>query len=737
MRFLLCFAATTVLAADPPPPAPLPGNAMLSDYFAREVAAIEGRPAPVPKNAEEWKTMRLEWRTQLAKMLSLDPMPAKTPLQPVKTGEVEGDGFIVENLHFQSMPGLYVTANFYRPKTIAANERLPAILYVCGHSNMTAKDGGSLGNKAGYQHHGSWFARHGYTCLVIDTVQLGEIRGEHHGTYSKGRWWWISRGYTPAGIEAWNGIRALDYLETRPEVDKERIGITGRSGGGAYSWWVGALDDRVKVIAPTAGITTLRNHVVDGAVEGHCDCMYLNNTLQWDYDRVAALVAPRPLLISNTDKDTIFPLDGVVDVYNKARRHYRAVGAEDKIGLQIAEGPHKDTQSLNVGAFAWFERFLKGADLMATIDEPAKKTLDPEVLRVFRELPKDELNTRIDETFAKAAGEAPLPADASAFGPQAEAWMRGLREQVFANWPRQSADLRLSASNSAEHDGIVLRAWDYTPQEPWTFRIYIAHRAGLKPSEIEQTQLHVLHENGWTPFHRTFSQRFPALFQASDRGKPEPADFDAIKKLLTEKKAAVAYFAPRGVGPTAWSGTEKQHAQRLRRFYLLGQTLDGMRVWDIRSAVALLRAQGFTQGVELHAEGVMAGNALYASLFENGVARLSLVNPAGTHRFAPIYLNVLRVLDVPQTAAMVVARAEVRLTTNDQAAWKWTTAAATRLGRVEAFKIIEPTPAPRPESAPTPATVPPAPVVKPAEPAPAPPAPPAAVAPVPAPAPRN
>ena len=108
--------------------------------------------------------------------------------------------------------------------------------------------------------------------------------------------------------EAWFGIRALDYLSTRPEVDTNRFGITGHSGGGAYSWAVTALDDRIKVAAPTAGITTLKNHVSDGAIEGHCDCMFMVNTERWDFDRVAALVAPRPLLISNTDKDQIFPL---------------------------------------------------------------------------------------------------------------------------------------------------------------------------------------------------------------------------------------------------------------------------------------------------------------------------------------------------------------------------------------------------------------------------------------------
>jgi dienelactone hydrolase len=186
-----------------------------------------------------------------------------------------------------------VTANLYLPKNLA--KPAPTILYVSGHGPVI-KDGISYGNKVAYQHHGAWFARNGYVCLIIDTLQLGEIQGVHHGTYREGMWWWNSRGYTPAGVEAWNSIRALDYLATRPEVDPNRFGVTGRSGGGAYSWWLAALDDRIKVAAPVAGITDLQNHVVDGTVEGHCDCMFVVNTYRWDYPEVAALVAPRPLI---------------------------------------------------------------------------------------------------------------------------------------------------------------------------------------------------------------------------------------------------------------------------------------------------------------------------------------------------------------------------------------------------------------------------------------------------------
>ena len=125
-------------------------------------------------------------------------------------------------------------------------------------------------------------------------MQLGEIEGIHHGTYREKMWWWNSRGYSSAGAEAWNCIRALDYLQSRKEVDPDRLGVTGRSGGGAYSWWIATLDERIKAAAPVAGITDLQNHVVDGVVEGHCDCMYQVNTYRWDYDHLAAMVAPAP-----------------------------------------------------------------------------------------------------------------------------------------------------------------------------------------------------------------------------------------------------------------------------------------------------------------------------------------------------------------------------------------------------------------------------------------------------------
>ncbi|MCA9056456.1 MAG: acetylxylan esterase, partial [Planctomycetaceae bacterium] len=349
----VCGVAQVRAEDAPPRPDTHFGDSLLRQYLRIETARLTDDCLSDIATLADWTARRDEYRRQLFNMLGLDPLPERTPLNAVTTGSVEHADFTVENVHFESRPGLYVTGNLYLPKD--APEPLPAVLYVCGHGAVK-KDGVSYGNKTHYQHHGEWLARHGYVCLTIDTIQLGEIEGLHHGTYREKMWWWHSHGYTPAGVEAWNCIRALDYLQSRSEVDPERIGVTGRSGGGAYSWWIAALDERIKAAIPVAGITSLKNHVVDDCIEGHCDCMFMVNTYGWDFPLLAALVAPRPLLISNTDKDGIFPLDGVYDVYTKTRRIYELYGKPEQIGLNITEGPHKDTQELRVHAFVWLDR---------------------------------------------------------------------------------------------------------------------------------------------------------------------------------------------------------------------------------------------------------------------------------------------------------------------------------------------------------------------------------------------
>jgi hypothetical protein len=236
-----------------------PADAQLKEYFRAETARLSEQCLAEIQTLEDWTSQRAEFRRQYQEMLGLWPLPERTDLKPVVTGKLEHEEFTVEKLHFKASPGLYVTAALFLPKNITSPA--PTILYESGHWRVFT-NGISYGNKAAYQGRGAWFAQNGYVCLVLDTVLSGEIQGIHTGTRDRGLWWWNSRGYTPAGVEAWFGIRALDYLSTRPEVDTNRFGITGHSGGGAYSWAVTALDDRIKVAAPLAGMADLHAHVV-------------------------------------------------------------------------------------------------------------------------------------------------------------------------------------------------------------------------------------------------------------------------------------------------------------------------------------------------------------------------------------------------------------------------------------------------------------------------------------------
>ncbi|MBX3415322.1 MAG: acetylxylan esterase [Pirellulales bacterium] len=679
-RVVVCLLVALAIApwatADDAPRDTSRVDAALADYFRAETEKLSANCLAGVDTLDEWHSRRERLRQELFEMLSLDPLPERTSLQAATTGTVERDDFIVEKVHFQSLPGLYVTGNLYLPKQRAG--KLPAILYLCGHGRVK-KNGVSYGNKVHYQHHGAWFARHGYVCLTIDTLQLGELEGEHHGTYRHGRWWWNARGYTPAGVEAWNSIRALDYLQAREEVDGARIGATGRSGGGAYSWWIAALDDRIKVAAPVAGITDLENHVVDGAIEGHCDCMFVVNTYRWDYAQVAALVAPRPLLIENSDSDSIFPLDGVMRIYNQVRRIYSLYKASDKLGLVITPGPHSDTQDLQVPAFRWFNHWLKQDDTLIT--DAAVKFFEPEELKVFAELPADERNTKLDESFVPVAAEITMPADQATWEQSRDAWRETLLAKSFAGWPSEAGDLQLEKAFDVEREGVRFAAYDFTSQEHVRLRLYVAHRAGLEKADL--MVLNVLDEEAWQTWLQTMRVTFAEQLEDEVPTGQAPAEFANVGQMFANSPWVMAYVAPRGIGPTAWSQEPKKQTHNPRRFMLLGQTLDGMRVWDVRRAIHALRSVEPFQATPLwlQSERAMAGVALYASLFEPDIVRLDLWMLPRSHQQGTNLLNVLKYFDMPQAVAMAAERSRVMIYQDDTSGWDFPR------GVVEALKL--------------------------------------------------
>jgi hypothetical protein len=678
-------------AAAPPTAAPTAhGDRIRDQYFRLQAKQIGEAALANIRSRADWEKARPEMHRQFLDMLGLWPLPKRTDLHATMTGKTDTLHYSVEKLHFQSLPGLYVSANLYLPKTI--KRPCPGVLYFCGHGpSMIGKV--SYGNKVTYQHHGAWFAEHGYVCLIVDTLQLGELQGLHHGTSRFDMWWWQSLGYTPAGVECWNGIRALDYLESRKEVDANRLAVTGRSGGGATSWWVGAADERVKCIVPVAGIADLLAHLSegypgrlrDGVIAGHCDCMYFVNTYRWDFTQVMALCAPRPLLLGNSDQDVIFPVPGYRRMAEKVKRLYALLDAGDRFALLQTHGPHQDTPALRLGAFRWMNRWLKNDD--SEVTEEPRPRLKPQQLKVFDRAPGDAINDVLHERF-----RLPVRLDLPDSEEVTREWWKGkapqlikaLKERVFRGWPEKPPALTAKLAADMRLAGVCLRAYDFVSEQGVPLRLWLAqHEKVDRPAEVIAS---VVDETGWHEWTADLGGAFRNALYGGGNPVPQPypawneARFDQHRQAMEHYRWAFAVIAPRGIGPTRWSevsrfdGKPNGH-QILRRFALIGQTLDGQRVWDVRRAVSCLRGVPDLKGVPLtlQGKGNMAGVALYAALFEPGVQGVDLWQLPTSHRQGPTLLNVLTVLDMPQAVAILLPR-QVTLHVKDEEAakaWEW------------------------------------------------------------------
>jgi len=648
MKLRLCFAlllATSLYGQNSIPPAQAekrtPGDASLTDYFRNEALSLSQRTLTNINTLEDWTTNRAEYRRQLQEMLGLWPMPERGDLKTVVTGRLTNDDFIMEKIQYQASPQLYCTANLFLPRHLT--NPAPTILYECGHWRLVT-NGISYGNKAVYQIDGAWLARNGYVCMVVDTVLAGEITGIHTGTRDNGLWWWNSRGYTPAGIEAWFGIRALDYLCTRPEVDTNRFGITGHSGGGAYSWTVTALDDRIKVACPLAGMADVQSHMLDGVIDSHCDCNFFINIYHWDFPQVAALAAPRPLLIGGTDHDGLFLLDNTERLFGKVKRIYQLYNKPYDIGLAMAPGVHDEVPELRLAVVRWFNRYLKGVtkETETPIVVDSKKFFTPAEVKAFDTLPTDSINSNIASYFVPmATGEKKSPDELRA----------ELREKVFSGWPDEATPHFKSASTGMLN-GAYCFSVDFISDHDIRLRAYLVRYPSQEP--LETIQLRVLSQ-------ADCANEFAGSFDAFMR-KNALVTEEELKKMAATK-TGIAFFAPRGVDLTSFSGDEKRLTKIRRRFMLLGQTLDGMRVWDIRCAIKELQTLNPSPAkIELAADGPMAVNALYASLFEPEVSKLELSNvPQSQATEGPDYLGVLKVTDIPQVEEAVKSTTEINI----------------------------------------------------------------------------
>jgi len=341
---------------------------MMHDGMDEEAQRLPLFPAPRSKQA--WLARRETLRRRVWETLGIQPSDSCDP-EPRVLGQTRKGDFVVERVVIQTRPGCPLPMNLYRP--LRQKAPTAAVLFPHGHSPHGK-------SHVEYQRALMGLARLGYVALSYDMVGYNEReRMGHRLAYGP-----LAAGGAVMGMIVWDGMKALDYLLSRPEVDPARVGCTGNSGGGTQTLLLAALDERIAAAAPAGYGCT---YTYNAAKERHiCACNMLPRFLSFaEMDELYACIAPRPLLINQGMDDRLFPFDSVRRVFRRARRVYRLLGVEERVKLVLAPCGHPYDLPKREAMYAWFHLHLRGMGAASEVKEPPTRPFaaDAAELRCF------------------------------------------------------------------------------------------------------------------------------------------------------------------------------------------------------------------------------------------------------------------------------------------------------------------------------------------------------------------
>jgi dienelactone hydrolase len=338
-----------------------PGSFLIDHciHEADRLYALRDQEIATLQTKDDWQKRQLLVKEKLAVLFG--PIPEKTPLNPRISGTLKKDGYRVEKLVFESMPGFYVAGCVFIPEGLTG--KAPAILNVIGHNQEAFR--AEL-----YQLVYLNLVKKGFIVLAIDPIGQGEAVqfydediGFSRAGYSvvehcyAGNLTFLS-GISLARYFAWDGIRAIDYLISRPDVDPERIGVTGFSGGGTVTTYVSALDERVKVSVPCSWSTYSRRQIeTKGAQDAEANLVHgLKQGIS--VEDLLAVRAPKPTLMTFTSRDQYLSIQGARDAYNEVHRIYKAYDKEENLQLVEDDYKHWLTPKIRNAIYSFFMEHL-------------------------------------------------------------------------------------------------------------------------------------------------------------------------------------------------------------------------------------------------------------------------------------------------------------------------------------------------------------------------------------------
>ncbi|MEO8657903.1 MAG: acetylxylan esterase [Bryobacteraceae bacterium] len=628
---------------------------MLPEYMKREALAL----VAARKKSIHVRTLDdLARRRQYVRdhiLQSVGGLPERTPLNPKLVGTVEREGYRIEKITFESLPNFHVTANLYIPT--AFQPPFPCVLYPLGH-------------EAGAKAHEAWqqtlvtLTRMGCLCLTWDPVGQGERVQIYDPDLGGSKLHGSTTEHTILGIQClltgqhiarytiWDGIRALDYLLSRKEADPERVLCTGNSGGGTHTTYLTALDDRIKVAAPSCFITSW--HWMLKTIGPQDAEQVFPNWLSsgLDYPDFIYAAAPKPYIVLSAIRD-FFPIDGVRETVAEVRDVYAAIGQSDKFSFFEADDGHGYTQPRRMAAYQWVVRWLKPQG-----PAPVTETLiTPEAIQTLDCTPTGQVLTSLGGetvfTINRAFAQQLSKKRATVTGP---ASLKPYQERI-----------RRAAIERSGHKP--------SPKEPPPFTRYgTIQRQGFTIEKFVYDSEPGIQIPALLYMPAAGPSRRPAVVLVDDAGKSASAK---TGPQLASTGVAVLALDLRGMGETRPPG--EVNASEFYRYF--GNFEDAMTAIIMNRTLVEMRARDILRGIDLLASrtdidasaisGIGRGGAavplLYAAVFDARLRALSLeqmlvsydaVVSTGMHRliFENIVPGALIDYDLPDLVAAVAPR---------------------------------------------------------------------------------
>ncbi len=593
-------------------------------------------------------------------LASLGSLPERSPLNVRAIGTLEWPDYRIEKFIFESQPRFYVPAHLYVPKH--GTPPYPAILFPLGHEFDTKA-------RPLWQLFLGTLATRGYVVLTYDPVGQGERIQLYDPDWGESKVFRNNTEHTILGIQClligdnlarysvWDGMRALDYLLSRPEVDAKRIACTGNSGGGNMTAFLAALDDRIQVAAPSCWINSWQS-LLDTIGQQDAE-QVLIPSLQDGLDHADFIYAfaPKPYLILSAIRD-FFAIKGVRETVDEARQIYAMLGVEEKLQKAEADAGHDYSKPLRMAAYRWFGHWLKGAedsapevDLPLATEQEMRCTPSGQVETSLGGETVRSLNQKRVEALGRKLPALTVPADVSSFrertrqqvgrllnqGPLPLTEPRALKTRPYGQLARFG--YRIERLTYESEPGILIPALLFVP-------------------EGQQT-------------------RKPAVVYVDGRGKSAEAGSGQDLEQLAKAGFVVLAIDARGTGETEVLESEQAHDVRpyfgdydsAMTALVVGKPLVGMRALDISRAVDLLQAREDVDPDRILAfgRGTGAVSVLYAATQDERLKKIVLERMLVSYRtvvdqkihrqvFENVVSSVLRFYDLPDLVAALAPR---------------------------------------------------------------------------------